>query len=899
MMLNRPWWQCRCRRCAGRWNDANPKKVTTVMGVAELPNVEMDVAAAAPKRNTNATRTRMVAAADREGRCANVSVLAVVEVADATPAVLRGIMSLTHVQLVAMVPTTWMTFGLCRLWEWVVVTLGSKTPRHRLFCQSKLLLWKNDGSMMTILTTVTAKKHKRTATKWTSTCSTRYKGTVAVKTYFEIRVPPERELEEKRIRAKVQMNGHFKAKVKAKTESNTKVKAKLKVHASVSLDVKSETEYKDRPRPSKTKLTASFDAQFNLVSSAHRDLREQFMHSASDIRSKAITSYTDYKAEFKASIDYYKESSASSGSSIRFNAEGKIAVKVDAVKQKVENGEDLDEKESRVMAKVSASASVDIDFKRKVVENDEAREFEKLRAAVENKRKKVANAIGDFSTDVRARLQATLDMLQELKTDAEQAEDDEIMDAMVAGDDLTDEQHIKIEANFKAGAEITVAKEDKVRMDFAAEASSRVSLSVLAAEEKQEVMVAFNVAAKVKIHMCSDAKLVTHSCKSNECWSITTEFRQATEAKDLWCRDSCRGGDSLSVACQKDTPLADKHCKCCGEEDEDTIVLEDECADLNAVWELVIDGDFEALNTQQESIIRKVLREGKAWANKKYLSYSNAKAKKYVDAEEYILNLVDWQEVGETVKSAISESLDFVKENKLRLHQYFSKEEIAAIDATKEKAVCECQEELGQGDLRIVRVSLDLKAKAEITTSEGDESSHKKITTQMKIKMKGEAGAEKLDTAEGQAAIRSTMGAMLGHKCNMCEVKKVGERRRLVACETGRCLETESTHAFSQTTDKMDAMGDLDENLESQLEAPDEQGISTELSRNLREVGAIGEGDSVETTLGAPETEDTNDIPKEPEFIAGTPESSVNSAKGSSAVLAFALAVLVWGQSSQ
>merc|ERR1712194_109371 len=243
--------------------------------------------------------------------------------------------------------------------------------------------------------------------------------------------------------------------------------------------------------------------------------------------------------------------------------------------------------------------------------------------------------------------------------------------------------------------------------------------------------------------------------------------------------------------------------------------------------------------------------------------------------------------------------LDWVKANKLRLHQYFSKEELAAIDDTKEKATCECQEELGQGEIRIVRVSLDLKAKAEITTtSDDDESSHKKITTQMKIKMKGEAAADKLDTAEAKAAIRGTMGAYLGDRCDMCEVEKLGERRRLVACETGRCLETESTVAFSKTTDKMDGMGDLDESLENQMEATDETAISEDMTRRLQDVGAIGEGDSVETTLGAPETEDTNDIPPEPEFIAGTPESSVNSAKGSSAVLAFALAMLAWGQAS-
>jgi len=716
-----------------------------------------------------------------------------------------------------------------------------------------------------------AQKKKRSE-GWQGLCKKQGggKGSTAVKVYFDVIVPPIEDDQHMRISAKVKMDASFKKKVSVNAQGN----AEVSFQASVGADMDLEAGYKDKSRPTRGRLTEDFKMVFQQTVDCHKEVREKIFKNAKAFKDMSLENYNTYKINLQKAIERVQTSKNDVGGRIKLGVQGEVSLKI--VKEKVEKGEKLEPLHARTMARVSAMASVDIDFQRKVEENDEAKEFEMLSRAVQKAE------FNEFSAGFRAKFQSALDMTWTAKSPTEKAECDTIMAKMVKGESLTTDERVKVDLNMKLGAEVTVVKEEKLRMDFAAEASNRLSLKMLSAQEKQEVIDSFNAAAKIKIHMCADAKVLTHQCSAgkNDCWSITTPWRTHSDAMNNWCQSSCRdGAGQLSPACQPNTDLAHKVCSCCGDVQVVALKLEDECEEFNDVWRLVNVGDFEQFQERQEMMVKQIIRDGKAWANKKYMSFSNAAAKNLVYAEEYILNLVNWKDLEAEVKATINLSLEWVKVNKGRLHQYFEETELNNIDNVKDNVNCLCKEEMSQPEMRTIRLSLDLKAKADISAAQDGDVTHTKIQTGLKIKLKSDS-ADVVKTKEFKAAVRATVGVMIGGNCQNCEVgEPVGSRRLLLGCESGRCLqEATFTVPVTNTVDALDVAGDKDENMNQDLESASTEDVCKILKAQA--VGALKATDVLDCLeVVEPENEKCSSgddcIPKKPELLAGNPDSSL------------------------
>lgn len=305
---------------------------------------------------------------------------------------------------------------------------------------------------------------------------------------------------------------------------------------------------------------------------------------------------------------------------------------------------------------------------------------------------------------------------------------------------------------------------------------------------------------------------------------------------------------------------------------------------MNEVWGLVAEGDFESFTEQQTKTFQKVLAEGKAWADKKYKAYRSSLAKKYSDCEDYLRNIVDWSEVSAAMRVDIKAAVASVKAKKSQVYYHLSEKEWALVDKAVEDIECTCKKDLPHEEKMVLRVTLDVAVRLEIAKTgepasgeQQAEMSDKTVMTKLKLKVKGAAAAD-LKTKEAKASIAGTFKAAFGAKSEhlITVSDPTTLRRRLVDCETGRCLqETTVEIPVQQTIPKIE--GDVDTMTEKNILTADKVALQESLRENMKAAGVKGE--VTVDTVGDPETTEceADCVPKKQASLAGEPDLNVDT----------------------
>jgi len=262
---------------------------------------------------------------------------------------------------------------------------------------------------------------------------------------------------------------------------------------------------------------------------------------------------------------------------------------------------------------------------------------------------------------------------------------------------------------------------------------------------------------------------------------------------------------------------------------------------------LVLAGDFTVFTDKDEKVIRKVVRKGKSWFDKKQKSFRSSVARKYSQAEDEIMNTMDWSEVTDSAKTQIKEAIGKVKKKKNRVWNILSRHDFQVLDDAEKGVDCGCQEVTDKQKL-VLRGALDISVKLELAETEGYKA--KKIKS--KVKITGINKAE-LETDEARMALRSAFQfrASASGSNTIVRISERATERRL--CEHGRCL-AEVTQEIESTVDSWDTVGDKDETVSQDIDDPNNVDLTNSLRTELKAAGVEG-ADGVAVTGVSSEVE--------------------------------------------
>lgn len=212
---------------------------------------------------------------------------------------------------------------------------------------------------------------------------------------------------------------------------------------------------------------------------------------------------------------------------------------------------------------------------------------------------------------------------------------------------------------------------------------------------------------------------------------------------------------------------------------------------------------------------------------------------------------------------------------------------------------CHCKKDLPHEEKMALKVTLDVAVKLEIAKTgepaKGDQQAEltdRTVMTKLKLKVKGAAAAD-LKTKEAKASIAGTFKGAFGAKSeHLIKVKDPTTlRRRLVDCETGRCLaETTVEIPVQQTIPKID--GDVDTMTVNNINTADKMALQESLQENMKAAGVKGE--VTVDTVGEPETTECESdcVPKKEASLAGEPDLNVDTNVDGASRNAFSIAAI-------
>lgn len=221
------------------------------------------------------------------------------------------------------------------------------------------------------------------------------------------------------------------------------------------------------------------------------------------------------------------------------------------------------------------------------------------------------------------------------------------------------------------------------------------------------------------------------------------------------------------------------------------------------------------------------------------------------------MNVVDWSEIDASITATIKLAVGKVKQNKGKVWYYLSAEDFGILDQAVTDLECTCKEDVPEEQKRVLRISLNLAVKMEISSKE--EYKDIQVKSKLKIKMKGKAGLkDDLKKVEAKAALRAAMsfeaeGSGANEAMYSVSNPMTKSSRRL--CAEGRCLADEDVEITVNTAVQgFERVGDQDESVQMDMEGADVEKLTKRVQDNLIKVGLTEAAAGIEITELTPES---------------------------------------------